>query len=232
MCSASISLRITKTLPEIGVKLTESDAGYIETLIKDGVLSGPVLELGAGYGGATCRELIANSGLEYYATDMVASEGVAYVADFSNPANIADVFGSNQFGCVLVLNVLEHTFSPITILDCALSLVRSGGKLVVITPAIWTLHNFPIDCYRLLPNWYEQFAVTRRCDLLPQYFNYVGYGRVNNYIDQDGNYQFPSPAADSKFKYWRSRVIQKIFNTYGRGMAFSSHVAIGAVYRK
>jgi SAM-dependent methyltransferase len=212
--------------------MTENDTGYIKTLIKDRVLNGPVLELGAGYGGATCRELITDARLDYYATDIAASEGVTYVADFSNPENIAEVFGNNQFECVLVLNLLEHTFDPIRILDCALGLVRPGGKLIVIAPAVWTLHNYPIDCYRLLPNWYEQYAATRGCDLLPQYFEFVGCGRISNFIDQDGNYQLPSPTTNSKFRYWWSRIIQKIFNTYGRGMAFPSHVAIGAVYSK
>jgi len=211
--------------------MTENDTAYITKLIEGNAFKGPVLELGAGYGGATCRELIMDAGFDYYATDMTASEGVTYVADFSNPENIARVFGEKQFGCVLVLNVLEHTFNPIQILDCALSLVSQGGKLIVITPAVWTLHNYPIDCYRLLPNWYEQYAATRSCDLLVQYFDFVGYGAVRSFIDRDGNYQFPPPAT-SKFKYWRSRLIQKLFNTYGRGMAFPSNFAIGAVYSK
>jgi hypothetical protein len=116
------------------------------------------------------------------------------------------------------------------VLDNALGLVAPGGKLVVITPAVWTLHNYPVDCNRLLPNWYEQYASTRDCTLMREHFDFIGHGNVGNFVDKSGAYQFPTPAHANKFKYWRSRVVQRVFNTYGRAMAFPSNVAIGAVF--
>lgn len=211
--------------------MTEADAAYITKLLTDHVLEGPVLELGAGYGGSTCRQQVMAAGLEYSATDMTPSEGVEYVADFSNPSEAAKVFNGKKFGTVLVLNVLEHTFDPLRILDCALDLLLPNGKLVVIVPAVWTLHSYPIDCCRLLPDWYERYAATRKCELRREYFDYVGLGRVNEVVDNEGSRHFPSPSGGTgSWSYWWSRAIHKIFNTYGRGMAFPSHIAIGAVF--
>lgn len=210
--------------------MTGPDLEYIKTLVKSGIMIGPVLELGAGYGGNTCRELIEQADLEYEATDIFPSEGVKYVADFTDQKNVSKVFGDQRYGTVLCLNILEHTFDPAAILDNSLSLIRKGGRLVVITPAVWTLHNFPIDCSRLLPNWYEEYAKSRQCVLIREYFYYVGYGSVANFVDKDGNYQFPLPCPIGSFKYWWSRFIHKAFNTSGRGMAFPSHIAIGCVF--
>ena len=212
--------------------MTDGDARYVQALLDGSVLQGPVLELGAGYGGSTCRKLIGDAGLEYFATDVVASEGVTYVADFSDQENVARVFGDTRFGCVLVLNVLEHTFVPTQVLDCALGLVKTGGKCVVITPALWPLHNYPIDACRLLPDWYERYASTRGCTLQAECFDFIGYGNLSKFRDQDGQYSFPLPSAGNTFKHLWSRIIHKAFNTHGRGMAFPSHVAIGAVFRK
>jgi hypothetical protein len=212
--------------------MTENDIRYIRVLIEEGVIVGPVLELGAAYGGVTCRDLVVSAGLEYDSTDMVLSKGVSYAADFSSAESVSKAFGDKKYGSVFVLNVLEHTFDPIRVLDGALSLVESGGRLVVITPTVWTLHNYPIDCCRLLPNWYEQYVVTREIRLLTEHFDLVGYGKVRSFANKDGSYSFPTPAVQGRFKYWRSRVVQYLFRTYGRGMAFPSHIAIGGVYVK
>lgn len=209
--------------------MTEPDLDYIKLLLQSGIIAGPVLELGAGYGGNTCRSLIEGAGFVYEPTDMFPADGVQYVADFSDKQNVAQIFGGRQYSTVLVLSILEHTFDPLTILDNALALVEQGGKLVVITPAVWSLHNYPIDCNRLLPNWYERYSETRACTLLPDYFHYVGFGKVREFIDHKGNYQFPPPAPTSGLKALWSRSIHKVFNTYGRGMAFPCQIAIGAV---
>lgn len=212
------------------IEMTGPDLDYIKLLLQSDIITGPVLELGAGYGGTTCRSLIEGAGLVYEPTDMFPADGVQYVADFSDKKNVAETFGKRRYATVLVFSILEHTFDPLNILDNAFSLVEEGGKLVVITPAVWTLHNYPIDCNRLLPNWYERYSETRCCTLLPDYFHYVGFGKVREFVDQEGNYKFPPPAPVSGFKALWSRSIHKLFNTYGRGMSYPCHIAIGAVF--
>jgi SAM-dependent methyltransferase len=208
--------------------MTPHDLNYVKRLLVAKKVRSPVLELGAGYGGSTCRELITQAGMAYAATDMTSTPGVDYVANFEAPAIDASFRGSPKFQTILVLNVLEHSFEPLRILDNARTLLGKGGSLVVITPTIWALHDYPIDCYRLLPNWYERYALSRKMTLDRETFEYVGHGPVGAYVNGTGAYEFPRPGATG-VHYWWSRVVHRIFNTYGRGMATPSHLAIGAV---
>ncbi len=212
--------------------MTEGDRNYVEMLLIDRAIESPMLELGAGYGGSTCRELAARYAYDYHATDIAPSHGVDFVADFSDARGVSAAFGRRQFGCVLVLNVLEHTFDPIIILDNALALTKEGGHVVVITPATWSLHKYPIDCCRLLPDWYIQYSLTRDCTLIRKFFWFIGVGEVDRYVDDVGNHAFPVPYHSAPVRRWFSRLIHKLFNTFGRGMAFPSHIAIGAVLQK
>ena len=209
--------------------MTDPDLRYIRRLLAGAVIAGPVLELGAGYGGRTCREIVRAAGLTYFASDVVPSAGVDYLADFESRASVEKAFGTEtRFGAVLVLNVLEHTFDPVAVLDNAASLLSDAGALVIIAPAVWTLHDYPIDCYRMLPNFYEQYARRRGMTINEDYFEYVELGGVRAHVDDEGRYRFPLPA-QSRVRYWRSRVVHKLFNTFGRGMVFPCHFAIGAV---
>lgn len=212
--------------------MTDDDLQFVTRLVERGVIGGPVLELGAGYGGDTCRDIVRAAGLDYFATDVAKSTGVDFVADFGDEGSVRKAFQHVAcFSSVLVLNVLEHTFDPIRILDNASDLLCPGGVLVVITPAVWPLHNYPIDCCRLLPDWYEQYGAKRKLSLDREYFEYVGFCKVDDNRDTNRNYKFPPPTR-SKYKYRRSRIIQRLFDTYGRGMTFPGCVAIGAVLRK
>lgn len=206
--------------------MTSLDLVYIKRLIQDKVITGPVLELGAGYGGETCKQLIAQEGLAYYATDIVPSAGVDFVADFEGH-DIFEYFPANvQFNNILILNVLEHTFNPIQVLDNARRLLAPDGALVVVTPCIWPLHHFPIDCYRILPDFYESYAESRCMNLDRQHFEYLGYGLIASNAEA-GKHRFPLPMQG--ISYWKSRVVHRLFNTFGRAMSSPSHVAIGAV---
>jgi len=173
--------------------MTDGDLAYIETLITEKILMGPALELGAGYGGHTCKTVIKDAGLSYFTSVIVPSQGIDFVANFEF-SSVADAFAiAPKFGTVLILNVLEHTFNPIGVLDNARSLLVNGGRLVVITPAVWTLHEYPIDCYRLLPQWYEEYASRRQLELPRQYFKYIGLDKIDAYKDSEGRHQFSSP---------------------------------------
>src|SRR5436309_2863556 len=106
-----------------------ADLEYVRRLIADKRITDPVLELGVGHGGATSREEITAAGLAYFGTDLAAGSGVDYVADFEKPEDM-DVFRPiGPLGSVLILNVLEHTFDPIRVLDNAATLLRPGGVI-------------------------------------------------------------------------------------------------------
>ena len=53
--------------------------------------------------------------------------GVDYPADFEKPEDMGVFRPIGLLGSVLILNVLEHTFDPIRVLDNAATLLRPGG---------------------------------------------------------------------------------------------------------
>lgn len=210
--------------------MVEEDLAYLRRLIAKNVISGPVLELGAGYGGTTSRAEIEAAKLQYFGTDLSHGPGVDFVADFERPEQMEVFRDVAPFGSVLILNVLEHTFDPIRILDNVMTLVRPGGTLVVLTPSVWPLHNHPMDAWRILPNFYEEYAKRRGLDLLEGMFEFVGFGPVAKFRTADGSYCYPPPC-QPEFRRWFGRAVHKTFNTFGRSMSQPSHVAVAAVFR-
>jgi len=207
-----------------------ADLEYVRRVLAAKLISGPVLELGAGYGGLTTRELIEADGHRYYATDLAPGPGVDFAGDFERP-DVVEVFREvAPFGSVLILNVLEHTFDPIRVLDNAVKLLRSGGSLVVLTPAVWPLHNFPMDVWRILPNFYEEYAKRRSLRLLPQSFEFIGYGPIDDFAVAKSIYAFPKPGKPGLRRFF-GRAIHKAFNTFGRSMAQPSYVSVAAVFQ-
>jgi SAM-dependent methyltransferase len=205
------------------------DYEYVRRLIGAGLVTGPVLEIGIGYGIAGCRDLVTSHGFRYCGTDLRPGEGVDFVANFERAEDLTVFQPVAPFGSVLMLNVLEHTFDPIRVLDNARTLIRGGGTLVVLAPAIWSLHDFPLDAWRLLPNFYEEYARRRGLRLVDEYFEYVGFGAVKDFRNRESAYTFP-PASQSRMGYWFGRVVHRALNTFGRAMFHPSHVAVGAVF--
>jgi hypothetical protein len=144
---------------------------------------------------------------------MVEADAVDYVINFEDEFSIVDEkVGGKRFGSVLVLSVLEHTFDPIRVLDNACNLLQAGGTCIVITPTIWPLHDYPYDCWRINPNFYEQYAERRKLNLLPEFFEYPGFHGVTSHKDAAGTYVLPLPSQNSS-KQMRSRIVHKVFNT-------------------
>ncbi|HEY6021511.1 MAG TPA: methyltransferase domain-containing protein [Candidatus Paceibacterota bacterium] len=164
--------------------MRDTDLAFVQRLRDAHKIVGPVLELGAGYGGPTARCLFDN-GTAYFTTDLTGD--VDYCADFESTTIKLPV----AFRTILILNILEHVFEPLKVLDNALRLLLPGGSLVITTPAIWSLHGYPIDCCRLLPNFYERYAETRGLALDPDAFDYLEYGPVRDARNHFGNLQYP-----------------------------------------
>jgi SAM-dependent methyltransferase len=211
--------------------MTQDDVEWIKKLLSANLLDDPVLELGVGYGGNTCREIISDSHLHYFGTDIESTPAVDFVANFEKKEDMNTFSKVAPFGSLLVLNVLEHTFDPIRILDNCISLLKPGGKCAVLTPSIWPLHNYPIDTWRILPSFYEEYAYRRGLHLERKVFEYVGQGLIEDFRQPDGSYSYPPPCLN-RLRLQQSRIIHKLFNTFGRGMLYRSHIAIGALLQK
>lgn len=208
------------------------DIEFVKKCLDAGLVQSPCLELGVGYEGPNNRGLLQAANIEYFGTDTVSGQGVDYVVDFEDSAEAIDQqLGAKRFGTAFVLNVLEHTFDPIRVLDNIFRILRRNGTCIVIAPAVWPLHDFPRDCWRINPNFYEEYCKRRSLNLLTEHFEYIGFKKVQELTDGSGAYLLPQPAGGS-FKRLSSKVVHKTFDTFGRGMLFPSFVGIGVVIQK
>src|SRR5262249_16551023 len=151
---------------------------------------------------------------EVVGADLESGSGVDLVIDFSvPPEDFRARWRHGVFASVAIFNVLEHTFDPLTVLQNALHCVGDGGALLVVTPAVWALHDHRGDYVRLMPHWYEKFAERTGLRLLPDAFCWLsefGVDKIQDVIE-DGGYQLPSflSLGRSRFpyRYWTSRIL-------------------------
>jgi len=163
--------------------------------------------------------------------DLDSAAGVDTVIDFGvSHSQFRERYRIGRFATVCVFNVLEHTFDPLTVLRNAMSCVDLGGTLLVLTPSIWPIHNYPGDYTRLLPDWYREFAKRAGLELIERHFCWLSQFGIEP-IARDGS--FPTYLSRkqqaSTTRYWTSRVAHKIGNTYGRSH-WACHCAIGAAF--
>jgi SAM-dependent methyltransferase len=223
--------------------MTFVDLDFFKKCLSQGLVKSPFLEIGSakvlGADMPNLSEIARDYGVEkVVGVDLNPGEGVDFTADFGLPyESFVKTWNQGKFSSVGMFSVLEHTFDPITVLRNALSCVAEGGNLIVATPVTWPIHNFPRDYNRLLPDWYEEFARLNKIKLLDDAFCWLsgefGICRVHDLKEGD-NYVLPTFLSRGKdhspIRYWMSRAVHKLFNTYGRSHTFP-HVAIGIVYR-
>jgi hypothetical protein len=210
--------------------MVPADLEYLRSLLKRNILRGPLLELGAGLPEHSARAAVLEHGLEYVSSDIEGQVDVR--ADFGDDDEVKRAFASRPpFGSLLIMNVLEHTFEPVRVLDNAMSLLEPGGICVVLTPTVWPIHSYPIDCWRILPDFYATYADKRGHELVWETFEFVGIGPVGNGKRKTKNVQLPPPAKSPAHALY-SRIVHKAFNTMGRSMFMPSHVATAVAIRK
>jgi SAM-dependent methyltransferase len=205
--------------------MIEGDREYLHALIRRGLLTGPLLEVGAGIPEHSARAMVESAGIEYVGTDI---EGrVDVLVDLSDDQAVRAAFaGRPLFGSAIVFNVLEHTFDPIRVLDNVFSLLSPGGVCVALTPSVWPIHSYPIDCWRILPDFYVEYARRNGHEVLRDTFVYVGHGPVPPRAAS-----LPAPGRSRVHRLY-SRVVHRLFNTSARGMLMPSHVATAVALRK
>ena len=212
--------------------MTNEDHKYINLLLEKNLIKSSCLEVGSAEDWCSLVPKFNNQGIKTIGTDLSKGKYVDHIIDFE--ADIKDIIPILQdetpFQTILCLNVLEHTFNPIQILDNLIQLLNSGGKLILIAPAAWPLHGYPIDCWRLMPDFYTKYAELRNLTIDQNLFRYLGFGPVDSYKKPHSS-GFPLPLRKGLYFYY-SKLIHKIFNTNGRNHLFSNHIAIGLVMTK
>lgn len=212
--------------------MTEFDVKYITRLIEAKLIQSPCLEIGVGFEEWDNKKHLTASGIEYFGADMIKGPDVDYVIDFESDNSIIEkVFSGRRFNTVVAFSVLEHTFEPIKVMDNIISILNPGGICIIVAPSVWPIHNCPIDTYRFSPNFFEKYCQSRSLYLNREYFEFLRYGKVDLYKDPYDGYRYPACAKSAFHLKW-SRVIHRLFNTSGRGVAFQSYIAMGVVIRK
>lgn len=215
--------------------MTSLDEMYFQLCLTAGVVSEPILDVGALRIGeqTNISQLARRAGLvEIKGADLNAGDDVDYIADFGlPPAEFRRQYAIPVFSTVCVFNVLEHTFDPISVLSNALSCVSENGSLLAVTPSIWPIHNYPGDYNRLLPDWYREFARRRNLTLVEGLFSWLSEFGIERVASE--KLEFPTyrtrRAKASSVRYWKSRIGHRLLNSYGRSH-WGTHCAIAAAF--
>jgi SAM-dependent methyltransferase len=207
--------------------MTEEDKQFVLRCLREGVIKSPCLELGGLW--ETMAQFLTPAGIEHKTTDIEPGSGVDFVADFCKDDTVREAFNGRRFNTVIALNILEHTFEPIRVLDNIVSLLNPGGSLVLTSPVVWPLHSVPRDYYRLNPHFYEDYSEKRGLRLRDDFFEYINDRPVRKYYDGE-QYCFPLPSSPRRRLY--SRIVHRLFNTDARGQMFSNYLILGAVIEK
>lgn len=71
------------------------------------------------------------------------------IKDFGHPIiDITKVSYKNEFDIILCLNVLEHVYEYQKAIENMYRALKVGGKLIVVVPAFYPLHDEPHDYWR------------------------------------------------------------------------------------
>ncbi|MBI2821205.1 MAG: class I SAM-dependent methyltransferase [Acidobacteria bacterium] len=126
------------TLRHLRAKITE-----IASILERSGWVPPIRVLDAGSGCAPYRKLFSEDGFQYVAADREAMAGVSLRADGRRlpfPDGVFDLVLSNQ--------VIEHVADPAAVCAELKRLVSARGYLLLSSPFVWEVHNFPADYWR------------------------------------------------------------------------------------
>jgi SAM-dependent methyltransferase len=105
-----------------------------------------VLDAGAG----ECRHAGIFSHTRYFATDN--GQGDLDRWDYSNLDFVSDLerlpVADGSMCAVVNINVLEHVSDPVRVLAECHRVLRPGGKLFLVAPQSWLMHQAPHDYFR------------------------------------------------------------------------------------
>lgn len=155
---------------------------WLEQVAKPYLLpsAGRVLEVGAFDVNGSPRSVIQSIASEYIGTDMQAGAGVDVVV---NNRDLADRFkrtySDTQFNTIICCECLEHDSAFWDTAQQMHYLLRSGGHLIITTPALgFPYHAYPRHYYNFTRDAYEDifFAEMEILNITALDNQYIGKG--------------------------------------------------------
>lgn len=222
--------------------MIENDVKYFRICLDANLIKAPFLEIGSGIRQEGREKNLCEYTREYgitpaFGTDLYPGGGVDFTADFGlAPKEFKEKWLHGMYRAVAIFNTLEHTFDPITVLYNATQCVEPQGILLVVAPSVWGLHDYPKDYVRLMPHWYEEFADRFGLNVIRKYFVFISeFGIIPiDSLTAGTQYNLPnylnSARKMSPQRYWTSRIIHRLFNTYGRSHRLP-HATIGCCFK-
>jgi SAM-dependent methyltransferase len=130
-----------------------------------------ILEVGSYNVNGNCKDFFLQRGLNYLGIDIMQGPDVDLICDITDDIrNIYEKLGHDKFDLVICMNVLEHLYEPIKALNNIISLLRNGGYIIIVTPLVWDLHDWPHDYYRLNPDFYKKYTKDSNLRILDDTF--------------------------------------------------------------
>lgn len=130
-----------------------------------------VLEVGSYNFNGNCKEFLEKKGLQYLGIDIKNGPDVDLICDITDDIKIIKEKLNHQcFDLIICMNVLEHLYEPKKALDNMRHLLKEGGYLIIVTPLVWNLHEYPSDFYRLNPDFYKRYMQDNNLIILENTF--------------------------------------------------------------
>ncbi len=104
-------------------------------------------------------------------------------------------------------------------------------------PAVWQLHRYPADYWRPLPDFFLEFAWREGYDIPIDTMYWLVGDTIFPVSQMLRNDEMQLPSVSQAKELWgpiravRSRVVHRIFNTYGRPLAFP-YIGLGLMIKK
>jgi SAM-dependent methyltransferase len=205
--------------------------------VSTGDIRGTVLDLGSrnvqDMEGGNARLFCERHGLDWEGADLEAGRDVSFTLDVLDREQVHGV--ARTWTTIIAMNLYEHLYDPIRGLENTLELVEDGGAVVVVTPTVWELHDFPKDYWRPLPDFYLDFAERNSCVVREP--RWIVGGRIVPWERMMRGKQklIPSKNQDIEmhgaWKALRSRLVHRAFGTSGR-QSFFPYSALGVCIRR
>ncbi len=203
--------------------MTGDDMEFFRKCHELGCVKSPFLEIGSvrieACGSISAADMAREAKVErVVGTDLAAGPGVDFAFDFDLPVTeFSQEWTHGEFSAVTIFNVLEHTFDPVQVLTNAASCVARGGHLLVVTPTVWPIHNFPRDCNRLLPDWYEEFARRNQMHIQQGLFCWISQFGIFpiDKLKKANEHVLPNylnSGSSHPIRFWTSRFVHRILN--------------------